>query len=249
MTAIAHPAPFARPSLPRLVRVELRKMTDTRAGFWLLVLIALAALTAVVVTLVAGDERDQTLDRLFGICGITAALLLPVVGLLCVTGEWTQRTALTTFTLVPARGRVVTAKLLAGCGLALSALLVCLAAGAAGNLIAGGSWSLDPSRLFGGALYMQIVMLAGLSVGLLLMRSAPAIVTYFVLPTAIGALTQTVHSLRGPAEWFDLGSATAPLGAGEMVAGDWPRLAMATAIWIGLPLALGLLRLRRRELS
>ncbi len=249
MTAIAHPAPFARPSLPRLVRVELRKMTDTRAGVWLLSLIAIAGVTAVGVTLVAGTESDQTLDGLFGICGIAVALLLPVVGLLCVTGEWTQRTALTTFTLVPARGRVVAAKLLAGCGLALTALLVCLVAGVAGNLIAGGSWSLDLARLYGAALYMLIVMVAGLSVGLLLMRSAPAIVTYFVLPAAIGALTQTVHSLRGPAEWFDLGRATAPLGAGEMVAGDWPRLAVATAIWIGVPLALGLLRLRNRELS
>jgi ABC-2 type transport system permease protein len=249
MTPLAHPASLARPSLPRLVRVELRKMTDTRAGLWLLLLIALGALAAVVVTLAAGDERDQTMDRLFGICGITVAVLLPVVGLLSVTGEWTQRTALTTFTLVPARGRVIAAKLLAGCALALTSLLVCLTVAAAGNLIAGGSWSLDLSRVSGGALYMLIVMLAGLAVGLLLTRSAPAIIAYFVLPTAIGVLAETVHSLRGPSEWFNLGQATAPLGAGDMAAGDWPRLAVSVAIWIGLPLALGLLRLQRSELS
>jgi hypothetical protein len=34
-----------------------------------------------------------------------------------------------------------------------------------------------------------------------------------------------------------------------MAAGDWRRLAVAMAIWIGLPLVLGLARLRRRGLS
>ncbi len=86
MAALAHRAPITRSPLPRLVRVELRKMTDTRAGFWLLLLIAVAAIAAVAVTLVAGKESDQTLNNLFGICGITVALLLPVVGLLSVTG-------------------------------------------------------------------------------------------------------------------------------------------------------------------
>ena len=39
MTAFAETAPavaFTRPGLPRLTAVELRKMADTRAGFWLL---------------------------------------------------------------------------------------------------------------------------------------------------------------------------------------------------------------------
>lgn len=249
MTALAHRAPITRPPLPRLVRVELRKMTDTRAGFWLLLLIAVAAIAAVAVTLIAGKESDQTLNNLFGICGITVALLLPVVGLLSVTGEWSQRTGLATFTLVPDRGRVIAAKVIAGCALALTALVVCLLSGAAGNLIAGGSWSVDLPRVSGGALYMLIVMVAGLSVGLLLTRSAPAIIAYFVLPSAIGVLTQTVHGVQGASEWFDLGKTTAPLGAGDMAAGDWPRLAVSVVIWIGLPLAFGLLRLRRQEVK
>lgn len=249
MTALAHPAPLARPPLPRLTAVELRKMTDTRAGFWLLLLVGLAAVASVVITIAAGRESDQTMSELFGVCGLTVSLLLPVIGLLAVTGEWTQRTALTTFTLVPERSRVVAAKLLAACGLTLAALIACLLAAAAGNLIAGGPWDLDLSRLATGGLYMLITMFAGLALGLLLMRSAPAIVAYFMAPAVIGILSQTVPSLHGPAKWFDLGRATAPLGADEMTSADWPRLIVSVAIWVGLPLALGLLRLRRQELN
>jgi hypothetical protein len=237
------------PSLSRLTRVELRKMTDTRAGFWLLVVIALGAVAAVVTTLLSGGDRELTMDRFFIVSGFATALLLPVVGILAVTSEWTQRTALTTFTLVPERGRVVAAKLLAGCALALAAVLVCLLVVASGNAIAGGRWNLDAARLVGGTAYMLISMLAGLALGLLLMSSALAIVTYFVMPTAIGILIQAVPSLHA-SQWFDLGGqATAPLGDASMAGGGWPRLAVAVTIWIGLPLAAGLLRLRRRELS
>lgn len=237
------------PSLARLTRVELRKMTDTRAGFWLLVVVALGAVAAVLTTLLSGEVREHTMARFFIVSGFGAALLLPVVGILAVTSEWTQRTALTTFTLVPERGRVVAAKLLAGCALALGAVLVCLLLAALGNVIAGGHWNLDVPRLAGGLAYLLIAMLAGLALGLLLMSSAPAIATYFVVPTAIGILIEMVPSLRDPAEWFDLGQATASLGDASMTAGDWPRLAVAVTLWIGLPLAAGLLRLRRRELS
>jgi ABC-2 type transport system permease protein len=237
------------PSLSRLTRVELRKMTDTRAGFWLLVVVALGAVAAVVITLLSGGDRELTMDRFFIVSGFAAALLLPVVGILAVTSEWTQRTALTTFTLVPERGRVVAAKLLAGCALALAAVLVCLLLSAVGTAIAGGELNLDAGRVAGGTAYLLIAMLAGLALGLLLMSSAPTIVTYFVVPTAVGILIETVPSLRDPSQWFDLGQATASLGDASMTAGDWPRLAVALAIWIGLPLAAGLVRLRRRELS
>ncbi|MEO8688079.1 MAG: ABC transporter permease [Solirubrobacteraceae bacterium] len=249
MTALAHPAPDARPSLSRLTAVELRKMTDTRAGRWLLFVVALGAVAGLAGTLLSSHPTDHTMARFFTICGLAPAILLPVVGILAVTGEWTQRTALTTFALVPARRRVVAGKLLAGCALALAAVVVCLLLAATGNAIAGGRWNLDAARLAGGTAYMLISMLAGLALGLLLMQSAPAIVVYFVVPMAVGMFVEVIPSLRGPSQWFELGQATTPLGDGSMAAGDWPRLAVALAIWIGIPLAAGLLRLRRRELS
>lgn len=52
---------------------------------------------------------------------------MPVVGILLVTSEWSQRTAITTFTLVPQHGRVLTAKLLAALVLSAAAYPFCLA--------------------------------------------------------------------------------------------------------------------------
>ena len=96
---------------------------------------------------------------------------------------------------------------------------------------------------------MVIWMLGGAALGLLVMSSAPAIVTYFLVPTAVGSSSQTVPAAEGPSRWIDLGQATAPLGDASMAAGDWARLAVAVALWVGLPLATGFLRLRRREVS
>ena len=61
---LAAPLPRAaaadRPGLGRLTLVELRKMTDTRAGFWLLLATAgLTVLVAVVACLVFPDDESS----------------------------------------------------------------------------------------------------------------------------------------------------------------------------------------------
>ena len=170
MTAAA----ITAPRMPRLTAVELRKATDTRAGFWLLLLVILSALAVVAIVLAAGDPEDQTFASLFGDCVGIVSVLLPIVGLLLVTSEWSQRTALTTFTLVPERTRVVVAKLLAGCALALVAVVACLAFAALGTLISGESWSFTLSHLGQGAIYELFGMLSALALGLVIMHSAGA---------------------------------------------------------------------------
>ena len=247
MTAVAIQP--TRPSLQRLTGVELRKSMDTRAGFWLLLLVVLSVLAVVALILAVGKPEDQTFASLFGDTIGVASVLLPIVGLLLVTSEWSQRTALTTFTLVPERGRVVTAKLLAGCALALAAVAVCLASAAVGNLIVGGSWEFELSHLAEGALYELFGMLGALALGLLLMHSALAIVTYFVLPTVVGIAVEVVSALDGPSKWFDPNQTTTPLAEGTIAGDGWAHFAVTVGIWVVLPLVLGLLRLRRHELK
>lgn len=254
MTAIAHRAPpvrqpLSRPSLSRLTTVELRKMIDTRAGFWLLLLTLLSAVGGVVLIGFFGETADQDFASMFGISVQIISVLLPVVGLLAVTSEWSQRTALTTFALVPARGRVVAAKLLAATVLTLVAVLVCLIASAAGNLVMGGSWSMELDNLYGGAIYELLTMYGALAFGLMLMHSALAIVTYFVAPTVVGVLSAVISSLSKPSEWFDTAKTTPPLAEGRMEGDDWGKLAVSMAIWVVLPLVLGFIRLQRNEIK
>ncbi|HEY3687815.1 MAG TPA: ABC transporter permease [Streptosporangiaceae bacterium] len=244
-----------RPSLARLTLVELRKMTDTRAGFWLLLVIAVVAVGMVVIQLVTGDPAGRSLAAIFGGTLVPAGVLLPVLGILSATGEFSQRTALTTFTLVPVRARTVAAKLAASVLLALALTVVCLAASAVGNLLVGtavegnGSWSIGAAALGTGALYEVIVVVTGVGFGMLLMNTPLAIVASFVLPTIWGVLTAFVSAIRPVASWLDSSGTLGPLTSGHLTGEGWAKIAATVAVWAALPLAAGCVRLARREIS
>src|SRR4029079_4046913 len=87
----------ARPGLALRVAVELRKMVDTRAGFWLQVAMVALTVVVVVVRVLVGDTADHTFPSLLAAGLQPAAILLPVLGILLVTSEWSQRTGLITF--------------------------------------------------------------------------------------------------------------------------------------------------------
>jgi hypothetical protein len=110
----------ARPGLGRLVAVELRKMLNTRAGFWLQVAIVAITVVVVAVRSVVGEAADHTFASVLDVGLQPAAVLLPIVGILLVTSEWSQRTGMITFALVPVRSRVLGAKLVASVVLAVA---------------------------------------------------------------------------------------------------------------------------------
>jgi ABC-2 type transport system permease protein len=247
-TAVAVPS---RIDFPRLTTVELRKMVDTRAGFWLLLTIQLLAVGTVTARLLWGTSEEQHLANFFDISLWVTSAVLPVLGILAVTSEWSQRTGLTTFALVPRRERVIGAKLVAAALLTLTSVAVCLLVAASGNAISGGSWSLGLDGLGEGALFAMLAMAGGFAFGLAFMNSALAITLYFLLPTAWTAIGETIGALREPAEWLDLDRASEPLLVPglTMTGTDWAQLATAAAVWVGLFLAAGLVRLRRTELK
>jgi ABC-2 type transport system permease protein len=254
-TAISGAVPAVRrPSLARLTTVELRKLADTRAGYWLLIIIGLSAVTLVTAQLVLAGPGERWFDQLFGLSLLPPGVLLPVLGILSVTSEWSQRTALTTFALVPIRPRVVAAKLAAVTIAALASVLVNLAVAAAGTVVADvisgdAGWRFDIWALWHAALAMVISVLMGFAFGMLLLNSPLAIVLYFVLPTAWSILGELVTRLRGAAEWLDTGLTMAALRTQELTGGQWARLGVSVLVWVLVPLVAGLVRLLRREVS
>ena len=129
-------------SFPRLTFVELRKMVDTRAGFWLQV--ATALLTLVVLTLfcIFADTEDLIFRDAFALATLPGLILLPIIGILLVSSEWSQRTALITFTLVPKRMRVMSAKIAASLVLGLIVLVIAFVVAAVAIFAVGGEWTL-----------------------------------------------------------------------------------------------------------
>lgn len=250
--AVPAPIPFAR-----LLDVEWRKMFDTRSGFWLLAGVAILSLVASGATILFG--HDLTYSDFAQAVGIPTTVILPVLGALSVSGEWGQRTALTTFTLVPSRSRVIGAKLLVVIAVGVASLAVALAAGAVGNLLYGAgvghapTWDISVGVIMQIVLADQIGMLMGFMLGAVFRSSPAAVVGYFVyalvLPGISGALAnaQPWWDRNGP--WFDLGSATNPLYDSGMTAHQWAQLAVSTLLWLVVPLVIGLRALLRSEVK
>ena len=121
--------------LSRVVSVELRKMFDTRSGFWLLASIGITGLLTMVGTIAFAPDKDLTYYTFARAIGFPMTFVLPIIAVLAITGEWSQRTGLTTFTLVPQRSRVVWAKVTASVVVGVAAMLFAFVTGAVGNLV------------------------------------------------------------------------------------------------------------------
>jgi hypothetical protein len=243
----------------RLVQVEMRKMLDTRAGFWLLVVIALLTVAAIGLFAIFAPDQDRTFDSFLGGAATPQGFLLPVLGDLLVTSEWGQRAALTTFTLVPVRARVVAAKVLAALVIGTAAVLVAVVVAALVTAVRGGSdpWGtsvLDATWMF--ALLQALGILQGLAFGMLFLNSAAAIVVFFVVPIVSSVVFNLVPALQDVAPWVDLDSAQGEWGGGGPVGNQgtpsaeaWAQLGTSSLIWIVLPLVLGGLRILRSEVK
>jgi ABC-type transport system involved in multi-copper enzyme maturation permease subunit len=241
----------ARPGLGRLTRVELRKMVDTRSGFWLQLAVVALTVLVVVITLIAGHEDDFTFRKILGNALVPAGILLPVVGILLVSSEWSQRTALVSFALVPERARLIAAKVLAGVVLGLIATAFAAIVAALGTAVASADianvWTFPVGLVGQYVIYVVTAMVIGVAFGAALQASAPAIVLYFGLPAALGAL-ESIHAIHGTVEWFSSGSFEW-LVQNVLSGHEWAQVLVALLLWMVLPLAIGVWRVTQRDLS
>jgi ABC-type transport system involved in multi-copper enzyme maturation permease subunit len=243
----------AAPGLARLTRVELRKMYDTRAGFWLLLSGLALTLLVAALTVFTGSASEKNFRSVLDGSVQSINVLVPIVGILLVTSEWSQRTAQVTFTLVPRRGRVLVAKVLASVVLALLAFVVAFGVSALFTALGGestapdGVWSLDGAVLFQTIVFTIISMLGGVAFGAAILLSAPAIVASFVVPLAVSALTHIISGLDGLGEWIDPGRTYSALTNHSLSGQEWAQVGTSVLLWVGLPLAVGLYRFLRGE--
>ena len=186
------PTSHLGPGIPftRSLRVEWRKSIDTRAARWLLASVVAVSVIAAIVPIATPHSSAQDLSNYLAIMAIGVTLLLPVVSILTLTSEWSQRTVLTTFTQDPRRDRVLAAKLAVGLGLAAIGGLAGLAIASAGLQVSDAlgrpvSWHIGSSELIGYAVFVLLSSLMGMAFGALLHNTAAAIAAYFAIPTLI----------------------------------------------------------------
>lgn len=241
------PAPAA--SLAQLVRIELRKAVDTRAGRWLLIVLCVVVVLACGALAIWGGEGERTVTSYLGLSVMPMAILLPVLGIMSATQEWSQRTGLTTFTLEPRRGRVVTAKVVAAALLGLIVIAVVFATSTLLALATGGELDFGAISVPGVILMLTIFVLQGVAFGLALLNTPLAIVGALVLPTVWTILSSAFPTVAKAAVWLDLNQVTGPLVDGKMNGADWAHLATGVGFWVVLPLAIGTWRVLTREVK
>ena len=251
----AHPIPTTR-----LVKVELRKMFNTRSGFWLLASIGVLSPLSAASLIVLGPDSDISYENFVRASGFPMSVILPIIAILAVTSEWSQRSGLTTFTLVPSRERVIGAKAIATLLVGLGAVSVAFAVGALGNVAGSAlagvdtvwdiSLSMAPQMVLGNLVGMAI----GFTLGVVLRNSAAAIVGYFVVSLVMPGILVLLAQVRSWFEdlqpWIDWAYTQEALLDGRTNTGEeWAMLAATTTIWIVIPLIVGLLSLRRSEVK
>ncbi|MDE3130177.1 MAG: ABC transporter permease [Acidobacteriota bacterium] len=252
-SAVPHSNRDLRPRLGRLIAVELRKMLNTRAGFWLPICVAGITLLAAILSSSNHGGRNGTFAHVLHSSSLPSAYLLPVMGVLLVCSEWSQRTTLTTFTLVPSRWRVIAAKLGASAIVSTVALVVCLlltavCATAFGHA-PGGTGSLSWQLIGQSWLFLVSGMVMGLAFGAAILLSAPAIVIYLLLPVVWNAIVTNISALDGVARWLSASDTLSPLTEHTLSGTEWAHALVTFAFWIGIPILVGLARIGRGDLD
>jgi ABC-2 type transport system permease protein len=244
----------------RLVKIELRKMFNTRSGFWMLVSIGVLSVIATGAVLIFAPDSEIAYENIAKAIGLPMSVILPMITILGVTSEWSQRSGLTTFTLVPSRGRVIGAKAFATFVVGVVSMAVAFAVGAVGNLLGSTIMGLDTVWDVSLAAAAQILlgnlvgMAIGFTLGVVLRNSAAAIVGYFVvsfvLPGILALLALVREWFLDLQPWIDWNYTQVELFDGATNTGkEWAMLGSTTMIWIVIPLVVGLLFLRRSEVK
>lgn len=269
-TTATTPATLASPSdamtatpgipLSRLIKVELRKLVDTRAGFWLTASIGVISIVVVATMMISNRSTPGQLyfGEFFGKMNIPTAIILPVLAILLVTGEWSQRNALTTFTMEPRRERIVIAKLAAALVAGIGAVGLSLALGALANVVAGliygdpaGAWNFTAAGILNSFTIQMFGLLLGFGFAALLLNTPGAIVAYFALPTVMSLLSELVPWFKNNlGQWIDTTITQSPFQSGDWATGqEWAKLAVSALVWIAVPLVFGVIRVMRSEVK
>lgn len=253
------PAP-RRISLSRITAVELRKSFDTRSGLWLLAGIGIASFLTTGAVIAWAPRSELTYSQFTLATGVPISIILPIIAMLSVTSEWTQRSGLATFTLVPHRGRVLLAKALAALLVVAASTAVAFAVGALGNGVGSAMagvptvWDQSLAAVGRFALANSLLVLVGFTLGALIRNSPGAIVSYmiyaFVAPGLLAFLAFNQRWFHDARPWVDAKYSQDALLRGDGLTGEnWVQLAVTSLAWVVLPMIVAMVRLLRSEVK
>jgi ABC-2 type transport system permease protein len=245
--------------LTRLVSVELRKNFDTRSGRWLLVSLGGAAVLTTGAIIAWAPAEQLTYSQFTLAIGVPMTVILPIIAVLSVTSEWSQRSGLATFTLVPHRGRVLLAKAIGAVLVTVPATAAAFGVGALGN-VAGAAladvpvvWDQSAADVGYFALGQTLLLLVGFVLGALIRNSSGAIVAYmlygFVAPGLLAFLAFNQAWFADARPWLDAKYSQDALLRGELAGDGWSHLAVTSVVWLVVPMVVAVVSVLRSEVK
>ena len=167
-----------------------------------------------------------------------------------VTTDWTNRSIMTTYTLTPRRGWVLSAQLIVALTYiaAFWALCLGLAALVAGLLSPSQnvdiSWSTTAWDVLGVLLANVGYPLSGFLLGIAIMNTPAVVVAWVVLDWLANML---LLLLKDAGQWFHLNTALGTAVADPNTATNWAHVATSAVLWLGVPAVIGIWRSLHRE--
>jgi ABC-type transport system involved in multi-copper enzyme maturation permease subunit len=164
-----------------------------------------------------------------------------------------------TFTLEPSRVRVIAAKFVSILLISVLALVIGVLLGALANVLYGAFsghtvvWDNPVKFGFYYLLLYVFGMATGFAFGALFLNSPAGIVIYFVysfvLPTVFGIAAALMNWFESLQPWIDFNFSQSGLIDGTIAGNEWAKLAVSGLLWLVLPLAIGIWRIRRAEVK
>jgi ABC-type transport system involved in multi-copper enzyme maturation permease subunit len=188
------------------------------------------------------------------------AFALPVLAIMLVTTEWSQRTAMVTFSIEPRRERVMAAKYVVCLALTLVAVVLGLVVG----FVCAGvcelfipdqtEWTIRWSEIGGFFITQVLAMTLGYALAALLLNTPAAIVGFFIyriLPLlAFSIIAEFVDWFADVRPFIDFEYAKGPLYDLSMNTGEeWAHFLVAGTLWLLVPLGFGMARILRAEVK
>lgn len=240
----------ARPISPLTrLRIELRKLVDTRSSSGVLVATAALTVLMLVVAVATSEGKPLLTDLVSGAGIIPLATLFPVLGVLSTCGEWRHGTAMTTYALDPRRTQVLLAKVVAVLVAAVGLTLLLIAAGTLVAVVAGSPLPAGPAyaRLVRDTVVALLALtLMGVGLGSAVLNTPLAIVVLLVVPQLVPQLLSLTEASAKLVPWVDVNALVYGILGGAWPTRLWPAVT-TLALWIVVPLVVGAWRNAHKE--
>lgn len=253
-SALVAAASSSKPSFMRVVRIELRKLYDTRVRLALVavivpIMIASAGLMQIPSVKNASFVATSDFSATFMAAATTFALL-PFITILLVTSEFSARSAMTTFCLVSGRLRVLGAKFAAMLILSLGTVAAAVIVTCGALAISGKGLQPDWWQVLGLGVRTLLEVTAAFALATVLLETVSTYVMYFVIPlaftmvaslgTTVAKASMWISPLAMSATWEHVRSATVY---------QWAQAGTATLFWVVVMGLIGMARFNRAEVK